>query len=91
MSPKMPRYEKTLFDPREVKNHWKEFRPKMYRDLEKSGKLDQFVQKAIQLTQEGPGAPARPGPSRPPGLAPGEGELDVSPERGGGTGAGHES
>jgi hypothetical protein len=33
-------------------NHWKEFRPKMYQDLLRSGQLHQRVKEAVRDTKE---------------------------------------
>jgi hypothetical protein len=35
-----------------VRSHWKEFRPKMYRELEQRGTLDQSVRQAVQQTKD---------------------------------------
>lgn len=38
--------------PEAVKNHWREFRPKMYEGLQKKGLLNQAVHNAIERTKE---------------------------------------
>lgn len=37
---------------RQIKAHWRKYRPKMYRALEQSGKLDESIYAAQQLTSD---------------------------------------
>jgi hypothetical protein len=36
----------------QIKEHWREFRPKMYQDLAKSGQLEKAVETAYQNTKD---------------------------------------
>lgn len=34
----------------QAKEHWRKYRPKMYRELQRQGKLDEFLRKAVEAT-----------------------------------------
>jgi hypothetical protein len=38
--------------PENIKAHWEKFRPKMYRELQENGTLDQQAQNAANLTRD---------------------------------------